>query len=232
MQAEHWSNIVPPSSRSANYIVLRYYDFPSEITGIGGEDNVGCCHYMVVFQYGSAVLFNIVDNEVEAYLKIVRRYASGLLPEMRKDDYAVKQNPVLAEDMQGGTDYIVLKNLDIDGIRIIGRVLGQNINRGMEKTGTFTMDRRKLFQLVGKANSNLADVILKVGLFESTPRCDPENLNSRRLTSPLTALAHCLPFCLMETVSKQENQFLPNQHLPSPEQEKGQEPEYRDNLLF
>lgn len=40
------------------------------------------------------------------------------------------------------------------------------INRGMEKTGTFTMNRKKLFQLVGKANSNLADVILRVGLFE------------------------------------------------------------------
>lgn len=40
------------------------------------------------------------------------------------------------------------------------------INRGMEKTGTFTMDRKKLFQLVGKANSNLADVILRVGLFD------------------------------------------------------------------
>lgn len=40
------------------------------------------------------------------------------------------------------------------------------INRAMEKTGTFTMDRKKLFQLVGKANSNLADVILRVGLFE------------------------------------------------------------------
>jgi uncharacterized Rmd1/YagE family protein len=40
------------------------------------------------------------------------------------------------------------------------------INRAMEKTGTFTMDRKKLLQLVGKANSNLADVILKVGLFE------------------------------------------------------------------
>ncbi|KAI3767204.1 hypothetical protein L2E82_17292 [Cichorium intybus] len=34
------------------------------------------------------------------------------------------------------------------------------------KTGTFTMKRKKLFQLVGKANSNLADVILKLGLFE------------------------------------------------------------------
>lgn len=40
------------------------------------------------------------------------------------------------------------------------------INRGMEKTGTFTMDKKKLLKLVGKANSNLADVILKVGLFE------------------------------------------------------------------
>lgn len=29
--------------------------------------------------------------------------------------------------MQGGADYIVLKNLDIDSIRIIGSVLGQSI---------------------------------------------------------------------------------------------------------
>lgn len=40
------------------------------------------------------------------------------------------------------------------------------INRKMQTTGTFTMDRKKLLQLVGKANSNLADVIIKVGLFE------------------------------------------------------------------
>lgn len=40
------------------------------------------------------------------------------------------------------------------------------INRGMEKTGTFTMHKKKLLQLVGKANSTLADVIVKVGLFE------------------------------------------------------------------
>ena len=29
--------------------------------------------------------------------------------------------------MQGGADYIVLKHLDIDGIRIIGSVLGESI---------------------------------------------------------------------------------------------------------
>ncbi|KAK9097222.1 hypothetical protein Sjap_022719 [Stephania japonica] len=82
--------------------------------------------------------------------------------------------------MQGGLDYIMLQNLNINGIRIIDSVLGQSIaldyyvdgmvseftdiNRGMEKTGTFTMERKKLFQLVGKANSNLAYVILKLGI--------------------------------------------------------------------
>lgn len=42
-------------------------------------------------------------------------------------DYAVKVKPLLIEDMQGGPDYIVLKTLDTDGVRIIGSVLGQSI---------------------------------------------------------------------------------------------------------
>ncbi|CAL1395037.1 unnamed protein product [Linum trigynum] len=184
MQGEHLINVVPPTSRSTNYIVLRYYDYQPEITALGIKENVSC-RYMVVFQYGSAVLINIEDHEVESYLDLVRRHASGLLSEMRKDDYAIKEKPRLEDDMQGGPDYIVLKTLDTDSIRIIGSVLGQSIaldyfvsqvdgmveefagiNRGMEKTGTFTMDRTTLIKLVGKANSNLADVILKVGLFE------------------------------------------------------------------
>ncbi|XP_038890045.1 uncharacterized protein LOC120079752 isoform X1 [Benincasa hispida] len=186
MQSENISNVVPPTSRSSNYIALRYVDFPRETSDVrvkGGDTS--CYRYMVVFQYGSAVLFNIEDHEVESYLDLVRRHASGLLPEIRKDDYAVKEKPYLVDDMQGGPDYIVLKSLDTDGVRIIGSVLGQSIaldyfvsqvdslveefsdiNRKMEKTGTFTMDKKKLLQLVGKANSNLADVILKVGLFE------------------------------------------------------------------
>lgn len=42
-------------------------------------------------------------------------------------DYAIKEKPLLVEDMQGGPDYIVLKELDPDSIRIIGSVLGQSI---------------------------------------------------------------------------------------------------------
>ncbi|CAN1798464.1 Protein RETARDED ROOT GROWTH-LIKE [Linum perenne] len=120
---------------------------------------------MVVFQYGSIVLFNAREHEV--------------------DEYEVREKPTLDTWMEAGLDHIMLQYLNIDGIRTIGSVLGQSIaldyygrqvdgmvaeftdiNRGMEKTGTFSMDSKKLFQLVGKANSNLADIILKLGLFE------------------------------------------------------------------
>ncbi|PIA64675.1 hypothetical protein AQUCO_00100261v1 [Aquilegia coerulea] len=179
------ANFIPPTSRMTNYVVLRFGNPKCDINGLEGSLSVSDCSYMVVFQYGSIVLFNIRDNEVDGYLKIAQRHASGLLPEMRKDEYEVREKPTLHTWMQGGLDYIMLQHLDTDGIRTIGSVLGQSIaldyyvrqvdgmvaeftdiNRGMEKTGTFTMKRKKLFQLVGKANSNLADVILKLGLFE------------------------------------------------------------------
>ncbi|XP_076893831.1 protein RETARDED ROOT GROWTH-LIKE-like [Bidens hawaiensis] len=180
-------NYIQPTSRMTNYVVLRFGNTKPESIGLGaslsGSDNV----YMVVFQYGSVVLFNSREHETERYLKIVKEHASGELSEqeMRKDEYEVKEKPTLETWMEGGLDYIMLQYLNIDGIRTIGSVLGQSvaldyyvwqvdgmvgeftdINRGMEKTGTFTMKRKKLFQLVGKANSNLADVILKLGLFE------------------------------------------------------------------
>jgi hypothetical protein len=53
--------------------------------GDWSEENRFCYRYVVVFQYGSAVLFNIADHEAEYYLDIIRKHASGWLPEMRKD---------------------------------------------------------------------------------------------------------------------------------------------------
>ncbi|KAG4148791.1 hypothetical protein ERO13_D05G305800v2 [Gossypium hirsutum] len=157
MQAENLSNIIPPSSRSSNYIALRYCDFPPDITGLGMKNKASCFRYMVVFQYGSAVLFNIEDHEVESHLEMVRRHASGLLTEMRRDGSIRIIGSVLGQSI--ALDYFVSQ---VDGM-----VEGfADINRAMEKTGTFTMDRTELIKLVGKANSNLADVILKVGLFE------------------------------------------------------------------
>ncbi|XP_004514760.1 protein RETARDED ROOT GROWTH-LIKE [Cicer arietinum] len=178
-------NFVTPSSRMTNYVVLKFGNLcDSKGPGTSFSNGTNGC-YMVVFQYGSIVLFNVSEHEVDGYLKIVREHASGLLPEMRKDEYEVREKPALSTWMQGGLDYIMLQYLDVDGIRTIGSVLGQSIaldyygrqvdgmvaeftdiNREMEATGKFKMQRKKLFQLVGKANSNLADVILKLGLFE------------------------------------------------------------------
>lgn len=42
-------------------------------------------------------------------------------------EYAVVEKPTLKTIMQGGLDHIMLKNLNIDGIRTIGSVLGQSI---------------------------------------------------------------------------------------------------------
>ncbi|KAL9227114.1 hypothetical protein vseg_002847 [Gypsophila vaccaria] len=179
------TQFIPPSSRMTNYVVLKIGKLKPVPNGLGATLSGSDCGYMVVFQYGSIVLFNVRDNEVDGYLKIVEKHASGLLPEMRKDEYEVREIPTLSTWMEAGLDHIMLQYLNIDGIRTIGSVLGQSIaldyyvrqvdgmvaeftdiNRAMEKTGTFTMERKKLFQLVGKANSNLADVILKLGLFE------------------------------------------------------------------
>ncbi|KAH9612925.1 hypothetical protein KSS87_011754 [Heliosperma pusillum] len=179
------THFIPPSSRMTNYVVLKFGNLKPVPNDLGATLSGSDCGFMVVFQYGSIVLFNVRDNEVDGYMKIVEKHASCLLPEMRKDEYEVREKPTLSTWMQAGLDHIMLQYLDIDGIRTIGSVLGQSIaldyyvrqvdgmvaeftdiNRAMEKTGTFTMKRKKLFQLVGKANSNLADVILKLGLFE------------------------------------------------------------------
>ena len=54
------------------------------IVWVQGE-KASSSQFMVVYQYGSAVLFNMEEQEVESYLGIIKKHASGLLNEMRKD---------------------------------------------------------------------------------------------------------------------------------------------------
>lgn len=60
-------------------LISSFFQGPGVFTS--GSD---CC-FMVVFQYGSIVMFNVRECDVDQYLKIVEKHASGLLPEMRKD---------------------------------------------------------------------------------------------------------------------------------------------------
>lgn len=75
----------PPVHDSTNWIPVVNLCFVFSYQGLGANLSGSDCCYLVAFQYGSIVLFNVRDHEVDGYLKIVEQHASGLLPEMRKD---------------------------------------------------------------------------------------------------------------------------------------------------
>ncbi|BBN14543.1 required for meiotic nuclear division protein 1 [Marchantia polymorpha subsp. ruderalis] len=175
---------------SRNNLIIRCADRPPHSPVTADNPEMACLgflkeRYMVAFQYGSVVFFNFGDHEEVESLDIVRKYCSDEFRETRKDDYGVLVRPTLPEWSEGGHDRVMLRKLDIDNIRVISSILGQSIaldhyakkvdemvttfselNRGMEQTGTFTMTRKSLFQLVAAANTTLADVILRLGLLE------------------------------------------------------------------
>ncbi|CAI5962529.1 unnamed protein product [Closterium sp. NIES-64] len=162
--------------------------------------------YMVAFHYGSVVFFNFDRTEEALALDIVTQHCTGAFKEAHSDGYCViAQHRRVARGgvragmtawrviaraglkgwSEGGHDYVAVRQLDVNNIRVISSILGQSValdhyarkvdemvntfselNRGMEQSGTFTMTRKKLFQLVAAANTTLADVILRIGLLE------------------------------------------------------------------
>ncbi|OWM65878.1 hypothetical protein CDL15_Pgr015303 [Punica granatum] len=89
------ANFIPLTSRMTNYAVLKFGTL-SCTNELGACLNGSDCGYMVVFHYGSIMLFNVPEHEVDGYLKIVERHALGLLPKMRKDEYEVREKPTLS----------------------------------------------------------------------------------------------------------------------------------------
>ncbi|KAJ0972990.1 hypothetical protein J5N97_020949 [Dioscorea zingiberensis] len=172
LQAQNFAFIMP-NSHSTNFAIYTK-DMPHALEVGFGKRKKSNCQYMVVFQYGSIVLFNIPDHEAYFYLRMVEKYASGLLPEIKKDDYVVVEKPTLETWVHCGLDSIMLKNLSMDGIGTIGSVLGQSIaldyhirqvkqiitkledfNCLLAKGGTFSWQTIDLFQPVSYACSKL-----------------------------------------------------------------------------
>ncbi|MCL7026380.1 hypothetical protein MKW94_002618 [Papaver nudicaule] len=199
---ENKVNFIPSTTPVTNNVVLKFADAGS---GAPGTLNDGGCSYMSVFPYGSIVLFNIPDHDIYKYLNIVERHTSGF---PKKDNgyvlcnksmkYEVIQKPNLPVQMQGGFDYIMLQELNPSGIQIIGSIIGQSVALkhyirqvdgvmfGLSKLNyRKNLSSKKVNKLDGKANSSLADAVLKlvwstrnsgpmhtlrVGLFESLSR--------------------------------------------------------------
>ncbi|RZC91062.1 hypothetical protein C5167_028897 [Papaver somniferum] len=195
LTAENQANLILHTSGKNNYAVLKFSNATSETPSLDSEAKLrdSSYSYMVVFPYGSTVMFNMHDEEVDGYLEIIRRHASGLL-ETIKDGasfqnyhikYEVRENSNLPMWMQGGQGYVMLQHLDIDVIHVISSVLGQSIaldyyvRKADGVIAAFTelprarwtirsniMRKKRMNQLVGSANSTLAELIVKVGLFD------------------------------------------------------------------
>ncbi|KAJ7525792.1 hypothetical protein O6H91_17G067100 [Diphasiastrum complanatum] len=170
------------------HLVIRCQDHPHaaySLKATGTEESWRTKRYMVVFQWGSVVLFNFRSSKEEETINIVKRHCKDIFKEEIKDTYGVLVRPTLDRYSQGGQDKIMVKTLDTDGLRIISLILSQSIaldhytkaidgmlttfgelNRTMELTGNFKLHRKKLFQLVASANSTLSDAILRIGLLE------------------------------------------------------------------
>ncbi|KAJ7569985.1 hypothetical protein O6H91_01G102500 [Diphasiastrum complanatum] len=173
------------------HLVIRCRDHSDESSCLPGEvngaatDSWSLKRYMVVFQWGSVVLFNFGPHKEEDSLNIVKKHCKDIFKEEIKENYGVLVRPTLDRYSQGGHDKIMVKTLDTDGLRIISLILSQSIaldhytkaidgmltsfgelNRTMEMTGTFKLHRKELFQLVAAANTTLADAILRIGLLE------------------------------------------------------------------
>ncbi|KAI3857148.1 hypothetical protein MKW98_010562 [Papaver atlanticum] len=192
LMADNQANLIPHTSGMINYALLKFGDCDSS-SPPQAKPSESSHSYMVVFPYGSTVMFNVLDGEVDRYLKIVEKHASGVLPEMRKDEmsfrkncikYEVKENSNLPKWMQGGSGHVMLQHLDNDGIRMISFVLSQRIAldyyvRKLDgviaaftelysernKMRSYIMRKKRMYRLVGRANSTLAEVMVRLGLF-------------------------------------------------------------------
>ncbi|MCL7024723.1 hypothetical protein MKW94_024185 [Papaver nudicaule] len=208
LMAMNQPNLIPRTSENIKYALLKFRDANTQAPPSQEleDKSSGSSHsYMVVFPYGSTVMFNMLDHEIDGCLKIIERHASGLLPEMAKDgvsfqsyhmNYEVRVNSNFPSWMQGGPGYLMLQRLDMDGIRLIGSVLGQTIAldyyvrkvdgviaaftqlyHGRKKISNYIMRKNKMHRLVGRANSSLAEVMFNLGLFERSYICSLEDPN-------------------------------------------------------
>ncbi|KAK3274133.1 hypothetical protein CYMTET_17671 [Cymbomonas tetramitiformis] len=141
--------------------------------------------YVVVFKYGSVVCINVPDEDIATHLRNARRYTTGAFDTYQSDDYKVVLRSSLEEWSAFEGDFVILKRLDMNNLRVISSVLGQTValyhyelkvdqmlevfsemNSKTELTGQFSMSKRRLFRVVATLNKMMADVITKLGLLK------------------------------------------------------------------
>ncbi|GMH43741.1 hypothetical protein BSKO_11675 [Bryopsis sp. KO-2023] len=152
-----------------------------------GKGNQGEPAHVVVYKYGSIVLFNapVPKGQHEELMEFSRRHISEPVPHPNHEMQSLVILPQMSNWYRQEGDRIIVKVLDTDNMRVISSVLGQSvaldqysrqidraleefnsINRELEKTGSFSVTRKELFKLVARNNMMITEAIIVLGLLD------------------------------------------------------------------
>ncbi|GAQ81703.1 hypothetical protein KFL_000880170 [Klebsormidium nitens] len=166
-----------------NNVIVRFKDRKTPPTGHKQGARLFAPRWMIVFDYGALVFFNFDQSELAAELQVVSQFCETALEERMTDDYGVFVRHSLEKYSVGGPDYVLIRDLNENAIRVIGSILGQSValdhytvevdrmiarfgqlNKDMMELGSFTITRKDLFKLIGVVNTTITDVIIKLEL--------------------------------------------------------------------
>ena len=142
--------------------------------------------YVAIFRFGSIVFFNVSPKDASFIQDKVKKYSVDPVARgfQRKEHFEIAISPKMESIAHVNADFATVKELDINSVAIISRIMGQtvafdsyndtvdellatfaSINSKVKKTGKFSaMQTESLFKVVAQNNSLFIDMIAKLGI--------------------------------------------------------------------
>eukprot|EP00898_Chlorokybus_atmophyticus_P004738 jgi/Chlat1/5265/Chrsp33S05093 len=175
------SKVYNNATNSSSIVVAIDYDTPMDAR-----------KYMVVYSYGAIVGFKLTSREMQRYIDLIGAFGdtAGLdkdVESSKVEEYQLVVRPELPSwsKYDPRADFMILQTLDINNVRIISSVLALSValnhyerrveevlnrfgvvNNEMQLTGTFTLQKKQVFQLVATINNVFTDALHKIRVLE------------------------------------------------------------------
>jgi len=142
--------------------------------------------FVVIFRYGSIVLFNISKNEVQLIVDEIKKYSTELIPPgyEKREHFEIAVDPNMISTAHVNSNFATVKELDVNSVVVISQIMAQtvafdsyndtadellaqfsSINAKVKKTGHFTaMERTTLLRVVAQNNQLIIDMLAKLGV--------------------------------------------------------------------
>lgn len=137
--------------------------------------------YLFVYSFGVLVFYNLDDHIMNEIFKCIKDLGVDFVKEKIADEYVVIEHLKTSVDF----NYIRLKNVDLEKLKIISWVLAQSValenyeeqvikivdkfsvlNKQLKDTGKLKVEDRELMRIVGTNSSIIESIISKLALLE------------------------------------------------------------------